>query len=94
MSKQNITEFITIKNLRALAGGGSYERGQEYFEEGAVGPVSEQSDAISAKVHGSRTYNVRLKVIRFKECTLIACPMVQSKCRIWVRVGFVATVFQ
>lgn len=66
MSNQDITEVITIKNLQTLAGGRSYERGEEYFEEGAVGPVSENSGAISAKVHGSRTYNVRLKVVAGK----------------------------
>ncbi len=85
MSKQEITEFITIKNLRTLAGGRSYERGEEYFEEGAVGPVSENSDVISAKVHGSRTYNVRLEVIEGKtgesrldySCT---CPVGRDGC--------------
>ena len=66
MSNQDLTEVITIKHLQTLAGGRSYERGEEYFEEGAVGPVSETSDTISAKVHGSRTYNVRLKVVAGK----------------------------
>ncbi|HIJ81151.1 MAG TPA: hypothetical protein HPP76_05535 [Desulfuromonadales bacterium] len=56
-------EIITPKNLRALAGGRSFMRGEEYFDEGAVGPVSEKSGVISAKIHGSRTYDVRLKVV-------------------------------
>ena len=63
MSTPDFNEIITIKNLRALAGGRSYERGEEYYEEGAVGPVSEKNGTISAKVHGSRTYDVRLKVL-------------------------------
>jgi uncharacterized Zn finger protein len=63
MSTPDIKEIITAKNLRALAGGRSFERGEEYYEDGAVGPVSEKTGVISAKVHGSRTYEVRLKVV-------------------------------
>ena len=76
-------EIITLKNLRALAGGRSFMRGEEYFDEEAVGPVSEKSGVISAKVHGTRTYDVRLKVIQGKNaqakldytCT---CPVGQD----------------
>ena len=54
---------ITEKNLRALAGGLSYSRGEEYFESGLVGPVSEKNGVIAAKVHGSHTYESRLKLV-------------------------------
>lgn len=66
MATNDIKELITPKNLRALAGGRSFMRGEEYFDEEAVGPVSEKSGVISAKVHGTRTYDVRLKVIQGK----------------------------
>jgi uncharacterized Zn finger protein len=83
MATNDIKELITPKNLRALAGGRSFMRGEEYFDEGAVGPVSEKSGVISAKVHGTRTYDVRLKVIQGKNtqaeldytCT---CPVGQD----------------
>lgn len=65
----NFKEIITTKNLRTLAGNRSYMRGEEYHDEGAVGPVSEKSGAISARVHGSRTYDVRLKIIAGKKGT-------------------------
>jgi uncharacterized Zn finger protein len=69
MTVTDIKEIITTKNLRALAGGRSYMRGEEYFDEGAVGPVSKKNGMISAKVHGSRIYDVRLKVIAGKKGT-------------------------
>lgn len=83
MATNDLKELIAPKNLRALAGGRSFMRGEEYFDEGAVGPVSEKSGVISAKVHGTRTYDVRLKVIRGKNaqaeldytCT---CPVGQD----------------
>jgi hypothetical protein len=62
MATSSSKDIITIKNLRTLAGGRSFMRGEEYFDEGAVGAVSEKSGVISAKVYGSRTYDVRLKV--------------------------------
>jgi uncharacterized Zn finger protein len=58
-----LIELITEKNLRSLAGGRSYSRGEDYFESGHVGPVSEKNGVIFAKVHGSNTYEVRLKVV-------------------------------
>ncbi|HIJ95642.1 MAG TPA: hypothetical protein HPP94_07885 [Desulfuromonadales bacterium] len=83
MATNDIKELITPKNLRALAGLRSFMRGEEYFDEGAVGPVSEKGGVISAKVHGTRTYDVRLKVTQGKNeqakldytCT---CPVGQD----------------
>jgi|GEM_PF-6840309 len=66
MATNDIKKLITPKNLCALAGGRSFMRGEEYFDEGTVGPVSEKNCVISAKVHGTRTYDVRLKVIQGK----------------------------
>lgn len=59
----NLREIITAKNLRSLAGGRSYSRGEDYFESGCVGPVSEKNGVISAKVRGSHSYEVRFKVV-------------------------------
>ncbi|MBV5340338.1 MAG: hypothetical protein J0665_12435 [Deltaproteobacteria bacterium] len=43
MATHDIKEFISPKNLRVLAGGRSFMRGEEYFDEGAVGAVSEKA---------------------------------------------------
>jgi uncharacterized Zn finger protein len=75
-----LLNIITKSNLRSLAGGRTFERGEEYFEEGQVGPIKAAADAVAAKVHGSRTYDVRLKVVPAEKdkvrldhgCT---CPM-------------------
>lgn len=51
-----------LKKLRELAGGRSYSRGEEYFEDGLVGPIVEKNGTICAKVHGSHIYQVRLSL--------------------------------
>lgn len=58
-----LAEILTRSNLRLLAGGRSCERGEEYFEEGQVGPIKENEDSVGAKVHGTRSYDVRLKIV-------------------------------
>lgn len=56
-------ELITRSNLMALAGGRSFGRGEDYFESGLVGPITVKNNRISAKVHGTHTYETSLKVI-------------------------------
>lgn len=75
-----LREVITEKTLRSLAGGRSYSRGEEYFESGLVGPLSEKNEVISAKVHGSHTYDSRLKIEaegkgRFRLGHVCTCPV-------------------
>jgi uncharacterized Zn finger protein len=75
-----LSEVITEKTLRSLAGGRSYSRGEDYFESGLVGPVSEKNGVISAKVHGSHTYDSRLKIEaegkgRFRLNHACTCPV-------------------
>lgn len=57
----SLTDIITRANLRSLAGR-SFERGEDYFESAQVGPIKEVQNAVAAKVHGSRSYDVRLQV--------------------------------
>jgi uncharacterized Zn finger protein len=63
MSMATLASILSKPNLRSLAGERTFERGEEYFEEGQVGPIKEAEASVSAKVHGSRTYDVRLKVV-------------------------------
>ena len=48
--------------LREMAGGRSFERGEEYFSEGCVRGLAEHADTITAKVLGSRDYRVKLSI--------------------------------
>lgn len=48
--------------LRRLAGAQSFRRGEQYFAEGRVASLVESDGALSAKVRGSRRYQVELRV--------------------------------
>jgi len=58
-----LKEIITRQNLHNLAGNRSFGRGEDYFENGLVEPITEKPGVISAKVHGSHTYETRLKIV-------------------------------
>jgi uncharacterized Zn finger protein len=62
--EMSLKELITRVNLKSMAGVRSFNRGEEYFERGCVGPVREKDGVVSAKVHGTRTYESRLKTMR------------------------------
>jgi uncharacterized Zn finger protein len=59
----SLKDIITRANLRSLAAGRSFGRGEDYFESAQVGPIKEAQNAIAAKVHGGRSYDVRLKIV-------------------------------
>lgn len=52
--------IITEKHLRSLTDSFRYERGQEYFNSGAVTNLREYRGKVSATVTGSENYRVRL----------------------------------
>lgn len=62
-------------NLRALAGAKSYERGEGYYEQGAVRSLTMHAGKLAARVEGTEDYTVLLWLeggaLRF-ECS---CPM-------------------
>lgn len=60
----DLKDLITRQNLSSLAGSRSFSRGEKYFEIGLVGPINEKNGMVSAKIHGSRIYETRLKVVR------------------------------
>ena len=51
---------MDTNSLRRLAGSRSFERGEAYFEEGRVGSLVEDKGRITAFVHGSSKYRVKL----------------------------------
>ncbi|MDB2384763.1 hypothetical protein N9V90_02900 [Endozoicomonas sp.] len=54
--KPDITDHL----LATLAGQRAFERGEEIFNQGAVGALSTQGNKISAEVEGTETYRVNL----------------------------------
>lgn len=54
--------LLTKTSLRELAGSRSFQRGEEYFVDGAVERLRASTDKISAVVEGSETYQVDLRV--------------------------------
>lgn len=63
------------EGLRQLAGAKSYERGEGYYEQGAVRSLVTHAGKLAARVEGTEDYTVVLwlerDVIRFK----CSCPM-------------------
>jgi tetratricopeptide (TPR) repeat protein len=58
-----LKKIITRQNLHNLAGSRSFGRGEDYFKSDLVGPITEKTEVISAKGHGTHAYETRLKII-------------------------------
>ncbi|MBU3694622.1 MAG: hypothetical protein FGM40_07325 [Rhodocyclaceae bacterium] len=56
-----IDRLISANSLKSLAGGAAFQRGEEYFSDGAVGQLRVQDGKVSAKVRGTETYRVDLR---------------------------------
>lgn len=55
------TELITPATLEKLAGKAAFQRGSDYFSDGAVGPLRITETKIFAKVEGTEAYRVELR---------------------------------
>jgi uncharacterized Zn finger protein len=68
--------FLEPSNLRRMAGGVSFERGEDYFLNGQVKALAEHEGTITAKVQGTRPYRVKFWIDEEEHleysCT---CPM-------------------
>jgi len=53
-------KLITDKTLKKMAGAAAFQRGEDYFSAGSVGPLRDTGDKISARVEGTETYRVEL----------------------------------
>jgi uncharacterized Zn finger protein len=58
-----------------MAGGRSFERGEDYFAAGRVGSLTEREGRIAAKVKGTRSYQVRLWIEDDDVDYSCTCPM-------------------
>jgi uncharacterized Zn finger protein len=61
--------------LRGMAGGRSFDRGEDYFEHGQVGSLVEHQGVVAAKVHGSGEYRVKLWSERGQIGYSCSCPV-------------------
>ncbi|MFH0988672.1 MAG: SWIM zinc finger family protein [bacterium] len=75
---KNISQLLTIDQLRKSVGEPSYSRGKEYFEEGRVKNIEIDDERIYAKVHGSRVYRVELWQEKDKLEYSCTCPFHQD----------------
>ena len=55
-----LEQLITQANLKKLAGTAAFERGEDYFAEGAVDRLRHSDEKVSARVIGSEAYQVEL----------------------------------
>lgn len=55
-----LAKLLNRSRLREMAGGRSFERGEEYFSADCVHGLAEHDATISAKVHGTHDYRVKL----------------------------------
>jgi uncharacterized Zn finger protein len=73
--RMTILTYITENKLIKLAGAQSYVRGEEYFEEDRIKGLLIEDDNISARVHGTHIYRVKIwmrKTTMEYSCT---CPL-------------------
>lgn len=61
--------------LRRMAGARSFERGEDYFVNGQVEAIAEHKGAITAKVRGTRPYQVKLRVEKENLEYSCTCPV-------------------
>jgi uncharacterized Zn finger protein len=56
----SLAEILDRRTLLRLAGGRSFERGEDYFAGGQVRTLAEHAGTLTAKVLGTREYRVKL----------------------------------
>jgi len=56
----NLEQLITRDQLEKLAGTAAFERGEDYFAEGAVDRLRREGEKVNARVMGSEPYQVEL----------------------------------
>src|SRR5579864_4806754 len=74
-ASDEMKDLLTREALRQLAGGRSFERGEDYFASGQVTSLVEHAGKLTATVQGTEDYRVALSVCAGElhyDCT---CPM-------------------
>jgi hypothetical protein len=74
-----IANILHQETIRRLSGDGAYERGRSYAAEGRVVDVVRKDGAISAKVRGTETYEVRIWMHEESLAYSCNCPQGQEQ---------------
>ena len=87
-----LDQLLTTERLRDFAGKVMFERGAEYADEGAVGPLARELDLVRAEVQGSVLYEVELGVEDGELVASCTCPVGDDDrvCKHVVALGLVA----
>jgi len=73
--KVALKDLLDRRALRRMAGARSFERGEDYFASGQVGSIVDHEGKISAKVRGTRSYQVTLWLERGEMVYSCTCPV-------------------
>lgn len=77
--KKEILNHLTEQRILKYAGGVSYARGEQYFEEGSVTALQVEEAYIRAKVQGTHLYRVKLWETDGKLDYSCTCPLYQRE---------------
>jgi uncharacterized Zn finger protein len=75
MANRSLPDLLQRPALRRIAGDRSFERGEDYLEEGRVRNLSEDANEIVATVVGTQKYRVRLWADEGELDFSCTCPM-------------------
>lgn len=76
----NLERLITQAKLKELAGAAAFERGEDYFAEGAVDRLHHRGEKVSAQVMGSEPYEVGLRTEADELACDCTCPGTADGC--------------
>lgn len=72
---KTIDELLTPSSLRSAAGGRSYSRGEDYFENGAVRHLYCDGIQLTGDVSGTHVYHTSITVVKGELDGKCTCPM-------------------
>ena len=56
----SLSQTLTLRRVKQLAAGASFQRGEAYFAEDRVRSLVERGETLTARVFGTQQYAVRL----------------------------------
>ena len=84
-----LTRLLTADSLRRLAGARSFGLGAEYYADGLVSGLVQDGDTLTAQVHGTQSYRVKLQAVGDRLKYDCSCPFAAEGafCKHCVAVG-------
>jgi len=78
VAEKSLADVLTKEALERVAYGQSFERGRRYFEQGRVKALKESDGVVTARVRGSRWYDVELRAEPVGLRGRCSCPVGQD----------------